>query len=63
MNDVDTARRLLARLAERDGGRDPDVVSASGLVTGWHAGLAERRVGKLGKSWARLHDQKPFWIG
>jgi hypothetical protein len=35
---------------------------AAGLVTGWHAGLAERRLGKLDKAWARLRDQKPFWI-
>jgi CHAD domain-containing protein len=63
LNDVDTARRLLARLAERDGGRESDVVLAAGLITGWHAGLAERRVGKLGKAWHRLHTQKPFWIG
>ena len=62
LNDVETARRLLARLAEREDGRRPDAVLAAGLVTGWHAGLAERRLGKLDKAWSRLRDQKPFWI-
>lgn len=62
LNDVETARRLLSRVAAREDGRHPDAVLAAGLVTGWHAGLAERRVRKLDKAWTRLHDQKPFWI-
>jgi CHAD domain-containing protein len=62
LNDVETARRLLARLAEREEGRQSDAVMAAGLVIGWHAGLAERRLGRLDKAWARLRDQKPFWI-
>ena len=63
LNDVETARRLLSRLAARPDGNHPDVVLVAGLVTGWHAGLAERRVRKLDKAWTRLHEQKPFWIG
>jgi len=63
LNDAETARRLLARLAERDGGRAADAVLAAGLVTGWYAALAERSVGKLGKAWTHLHERKPFWIG
>lgn len=62
LNDAETARRLLAALAEREGGREPDAVLTAGLVTGWYAALAERSIGKLDKAWARLHDQKPFWI-
>jgi hypothetical protein len=63
LNDVETARRLLGRLAARPDGDHADAVLAAGLVTGWHAGLAERRVRKLDKAWTRLHEQKPFWIG
>jgi len=63
LNDVETARRLLARLAERDGGRAPDAVLAAGLVTGWYAALADHSIGKLDKAWTRLHNRKPFWIG
>ncbi len=62
LNDVETARRLLGRVATREDGRHPDAIMAAGLVTGWHAGLAERRVSKLGKAWSRLGEQKPFWI-
>jgi len=63
LNDVETARRLLARLAEREGGREADAVLAAGLVTGWYAALADRSVGKLDKAWTHLHERKPFWIG
>jgi triphosphatase len=63
LNDVETARRLLARLAEREGGHEADAVLAAGLVTGWYAALAERSVGKLDKAWTHLHERKPFWIG
>jgi CHAD domain-containing protein len=62
LNDVENARRLLDRLAEREDGRHADAVLAAGLVTGWHAGLADRQVRKLAKVWNRLHEQKPFWV-
>ena len=62
LNDVETARRLLGRLEQRDGGRDAQALHAAGLITGWHAGLAERSLRKLDKAWTHLHEQKPFWI-
>jgi inorganic triphosphatase YgiF len=62
LNDVETARRLLARLEQREGGRDPQALHAAGLITGWHAGLADRSIRKLDKAWTNLHEQKPFWV-
>jgi CHAD domain-containing protein len=62
LNDVETARRLLSRLEQREGGRDPQALHAGGLITGWHAGLAERSIRKLDKAWTNLHEQKPFWV-
>jgi triphosphatase len=58
INDIRTARGLIAQLPELDG---PETVRAGGILLGWHdRGLIDREP-KLRKDVRRLRRAKRFW--
>jgi CHAD domain-containing protein len=61
-NDIAVAGRVLGELASGpDGGRDPGLTFAAGMVQGFHAAGTARRKRRLLKRWKRFSATKPFW--
>jgi CHAD domain-containing protein len=61
-NDIAVAAHVLGELASHpDGGRDPGLAYAAGMVQGFHAADARRRARRLLRRWKRFSKTKPFW--
>lgn len=61
INDGESTRLLLARLARGRGGRSPAMQSGAALVLGWCAAREEACLERLPACWSAFAEAKPFW--
>ncbi len=61
INDGESTRLLLARLARGRSGRDPDMASGAALVLGWCAAREDACIGELPMRWDAFAGARPFW--